>query len=342
MSVDMSAVRNVLMVRLSAIGDVVHTMPVAAALKRSFPHIRLVWAVEDRCAELVECNCYVDEVFSLPRHAWRMRRLSPKTWLDGGSKLLELRRRRFDLALDLQGLLKSAVVALASGAPVRLGYHWQREGARFLVKGVPPPTEPSHVVEQYLDVVRALGGEVEPVDFGLGIPDAAVASIRRLLRDLGVSSPYAVINPSAGHPRKRWPPERFAVVCERLRAEGVAPVLVGHSSDAPIAAAIQSACHDLVADAVGRTSLVELAALIRDSRLHIAGDTGSVHMAAALGVPLVALYAATDPARSGPYGCLSSVVSAYRPDGGGSLEDLSVDAVWERVVQHLDRVRSRV
>lgn len=340
MSVDMSSVRNVLMVRLSAIGDVMHTMPVAAALKRSFPHIRLTWAVEDRCVELVECNPYVDEVFSLPRHAWRKRRLSPGTWLNGATRLFELRRRHFDLALDLQGLLKSAVVAFVSGAPVRLGYHWQREGARFLVKGVPPTKGSAHVVQQYLDVVRYLGGEAEPVDFGLHVPDAATTSARRLLQDLGVSSPYAVINPSAGHPTKRWPPENFAVVCERLHAEGVAPVLAGHSSDAPIAAALRTACPSPVADAVGRTSLVELAALLRDAYVHIAGDTGSIHMAAALGVPLVALYAATDPSRSGPYGRLDSVVSAYRPDGGGAIEELSVDAVWERTVQHLHSVRS--
>jgi len=339
-SVDMASVRNVLMVRLSAIGDVVHTMPVAAALKRSFPHIRLTWAVEDRCAELVACNPYVDEVFPLPRHAWRTRRFRPTTWVTGSRRLMELRTKHFDLALDLQGLLKSAVVAFASGAPVRLGYHWQREGARFLVQGVPPPKEPTHVVQQYLDVVRYLGGKAESVDFGLCIPDEAEASVQRLLEELGVSPPYAVINPSAGHAAKRWSPERFAAVCERLHAAGVVPVLVGHSMDAPLAAEIRAACPVPVASAVGRTSLIELAALIRDARLHMAGDTGSIHMAAALGVPLVALYAATDPSRSGPFGCLDSVVSAYRAGGGGSIADITVDAVWERTAQHLYPVTS--
>lgn len=340
MSVDMSLVQRVLMVRLSAIGDVVHTMPVAAALKRSFPHIRLVWAVEDRCEELVACNPYVDEVFALPRHAWRARRLSLRTWLSGVARLRELRQRRFDVALDLQGLLKSAVVAYASGARVRLGYHWQREGARFLVKAVPPPKGGLHVVEQYLDVVRYLGGETEPVDFGLCIPERAMTAAREHLQQAGVAGPYAVVNPSAGHPAKRWPPERFAAVCQKLQAEGVSPVLVGHSSDAPIVGQIQAACPVPIADMVGRTTLIELAALIRDARVHVAGDTGSIHMAAALGVPLVALYAATDPQRSGPYGQLDWVVSAYRPGGGGSIEQLSVEAVWERIAQHLDPVSS--
>jgi heptosyltransferase-1 len=330
MPVDMNDIERVLIVRLSAIGDVVHTMPCAAALKRSFPHIHLTWAVEDRCAPIVEENPYVDAVFSIPRHRWRKSRLQPQTWREFFSHIRDLRASRFELALDLQGLMKSAFVAKASGAKQRIGYHWQREGARMFVKPIPASPESKHVVQQYLDVVRSLGAVAEPIDFGLAVNPEAKATVQCKLKELGVDGRYAVINPSAGRKDKRWPPERFAQVVDFLEAEGLRTVLVGHTSDAPLEKEIVASSRATVRSLVGKTDLKELTAILSQATVHLCGDTGSGHIAVALGVPIVALYGPTNPERSGPYGQLNAVISRWG-DSDDSLAGISVEDVLEKL-----------
>jgi heptosyltransferase-1 len=341
--VDLTAVRRVLLVRMSAIGDVVHTLPVAAALKRSFPHLELTWAVEERCAPIVEVNPFVDHVFPIPRHRWRETRWRPSTWWEGVGLLRKLRAARFEVALDLQGLLKSAAVARLSGAPVRLGYHWQREGARFLIKPVPPRPGSRHVVQQYLDVVRSLGAVAEPIDFGIRVPEASGAEAGRMLRDLGIDGPYAVINPSAGSRAKRWPPEHFAAIADRLEKQGLPAVHVGHALDKPLADQIARAAQSPMRSLVGRTNLRQLCAVLQAARVHLCGDTGSGHIAAALGVPVVALYGLTDPQRSGPFGQLDGVVSRFgQAPKEVAVQRIPVDEVWEKLRPHVPKVGAGV
>jgi heptosyltransferase I len=340
--VDLNRIERVLMVRLSAIGDVVHTMPVAAALKRTFPHLHVTWAVEERCVPMVEMNRYVDSVFSIPRHRWRKQRWQPRTLGEMVSLFRSLRSGRYQLALDLQGLLKSAVVARFCGAPARLGYHWQREGASLLIKAAVPRADSTHVVEQYLDVVRGLGAVAEPIDFGIEVPNAPQESAKKMLGDLGVTDGYAVINPSAGAPGKRWPPERFAEITDRFEERGLPVVLVGHRLDAPIEQAISAEAKSPVRSLVGKTDLQELTAVLAGAVVHLSGDTGSAHIAAAMRVPVISLFGPTDPNRSGPYGQLSNALSRYCADESkASISGISVDEVWSRLEPYVPEVRQR-
>lgn len=303
--VEMRQIQRVAIVKLSSIGDVVHALPVSAALKRTYPHLHLAWIVEERCAEMVTGNPYLSEVITIPGKAWRHSAWHPRTWHEVRRVLGMLRAPRFQLTIDLQGLLESAVVAWLTGAPLRVGYHWQREGAWLFNRVVPKSPASVHAVQEYLDVARFLGAETEPVEFPLYIPPEADLRVHQLLEEHGVSPPegFISINPSAGRNYKRWRTDRWAEVITQIHQEHRLPVvLVGGKADIPLAQQIRSATDAPFVDLVGKTSLKELAAVLRRSLVHLCADTGSAHISVALGKPVIGLYGPTDPVRTSPYG----------------------------------------
>lgn len=303
--VDMQRIERVAIVKLSSIGDVVHALPVSAALKRSFPHLQIAWITEERCAEIVTGNPYLHEVIVIPNKAWRRGIWHPRTWRGVRRVVGTLRSRRFQLTIDLQGLLKSAVVAWLTGAPLRIGYHWQREGAWLFNRVVPKEPTSVHVVQEYLDVARYLGAQTEPVEFPLFISPEADERVRYLLEEEGISPPegFVSINPSAGQPFKRWRTERWAELMTLIHRRYLLPmVLVGSKADRPLVEEIRSRTSAPFVDMVGRTNLKELAAILRRSILHLCGDTGSAHISVALGRPVIGLYGPTNHQRTAPYG----------------------------------------
>lgn len=303
--VEMRRIERVAIVKLSSIGDVVHALPVSAALKRSFPHLQITWITEERCAEMVTGNPYVHEVLTVPGKAWRHGAWSPRVWREVRQMVDILRSHRFQMTIDLQGLLKSAVVAWLTGAPIRIGYHWQRECAWLFNRVVPKEPTSVHVVQEYLDVARFLGAETEPVEFPLYIPPEADERVRRVLQEEGIPSAegFISINPSAGQPFKRWRTERWAELITLFDQRYHLPVvLVGSKADRLLAEDIRARTSAPFVDMVGKTNLKELSAILRRSLLHICGDTGSAHISVALGKPVIGLYGPTDHWRTSPYG----------------------------------------
>lgn len=195
--------------RLSALGDVVCSLPAATALKRGFPDAHVTWVVDPRFAEIVECCSSVDEVIRAKPS------VHPRTWpkIDG----------EFDAALDLQGLLKSAVVVARAKAHKKVGYHWQREGSWLFSQRVLPDPTSLHIVDQYVDVARAVGGVADRAEFGLAAKPCDEASVRAKLEHAGVSSPYVVLNPGAGWATKQWPVQHCARLIEMLANEEFQP-----------------------------------------------------------------------------------------------------------------------
>jgi lipopolysaccharide heptosyltransferase I len=303
--VDLNRIERVAIVKLTSIGDVVHALPVAAALKRSFPHLQLSWIVEERCAEMVTGNPYLHEVLTIPGKAWRHGAWHPRTWQQVRRLVQELRARRFQLTIDLQGLLKSAVVARLTGAPTRIGYYWQREGAWLFNRVVPKQRDSTHAVQEYLDVARFLGAEAEPIEFPLYIPAQADERVQLLLENAGIvpAEGFISINPSAGRPFKRWRTQRWAELITQIDQRFHLPVvLVGSKADRPLAEEIRASTPVAFADMVGHTNLKELAAILRRSLIHLCGDTGSAHISVALNKPVIGLYGPSDPVRTSPYG----------------------------------------
>jgi heptosyltransferase-1 len=292
--------RNILIVKLSAIGDVIHALPVAQALKATFPQARLSWVVERAAFELVANHPYIDEVILFEKV--RCRSLTGMA-LYLPVLLRGLRRRRFDLALDLQGLLKSGLIAYLSGAPERLVCCNARELSDRLSRRICGPNQHGHIVERYLDVVRALGGTVTAVDFGIRFSDAEVQSAQAILADHGwQGKPYIALIPGANWPNKRWPTGYFAQLAELLYQQGITSLITGGPDDVALAEEINDAANVPVLNLTGQTSLKQLAWVLQKARVTVGGDTGPMHLAVAVGTPTVALMGPTDINRNGPYG----------------------------------------
>jgi len=262
-------------------------MPVACAFRTQFPDCHITWAVRPAFADLVERCQAVDHV--------------ERVFGKGTDVIKQLATIRgweeFDIAVDAQGLTKSAVVVGAARATQKIGYHWQRELAPFFSQKVKPDPTSLHVVDQYVDVARAAGCNVDRAAFDLKPTDED----RRVIQEFGLPARYAVVHPGGGWATKRWPLQNFVSAARSMVARGVTPVLVGTAPEAPSAQDIQSQVPQVV-NLVNQTSLGPLVALIEGAAFHLGGDTGSTHIAAALGVPAIGVYLVTRPERSCPYG----------------------------------------
>lgn len=313
---DLNGIKRVLIIRLSAIGDVIHALPLASALKDAYPHLEISWLVEEIPADVVSGNPDMERTIVVPRSRWKKGRMhSPSVWKEYLEFLGLLRSHRFDLTIDLQGYAKSALFALATGAKYRVGWWRMRDGANLVSRPLPRRAESVHRVDWFLDVARALGVENPCVRSPIFIPDDARASVQEKLKQSGFEpgARYAVINQAAGNPPRRWGLRRFAALTARVAERyGLPSALVGTQAEA-------ADCEEIVrlvtanmrergitdipvpVNLAGRTDLKELAALLDGCSVHISGDTGSTHLAAALGIPVVAFYGSTDPAHAGPW-----------------------------------------
>jgi len=302
---------RIAIVKLSALGDVVHALPVARALRRHFPDAALTWIVEAREQALLQGPPDLDRVIAVDTRRWRRLIWRPAGARQVWGKLGRLRARvrggRFDVALDLQGLAKSGLLTAFTRAPIRVGFarsHSRELNWLFTNHHVTPPASAAHVVEQYLSLLAALGVPAAAPEFHLPAQRAAEARMGDFLAEQGIKSGDRVValNPGAGRADKRWPVAHFRALAERLGPEADARVLLlWGPGEAHLARQIGEG---LVARPVlaPPTDIAELTALLRRCALVVAGDTGPVHMAAAVGTPALGLFGPTRAQRNGPYG----------------------------------------
>jgi heptosyltransferase I len=291
-----SDVQRILLIKPSSLGDIVHAMPVVAALKQRWPAAHLTWLVKRQWAELVERIEGVDRVW--PVHA------SLQGWL---SQVPALRREAFDLVIDLQGLLRSAVMGWASGCPVRAGFANGREGSPwFYTRRVTVPTAEMHAVDRYLLVAAAIGAKpVGQPEFRFRGTNADGNQVETLMRQNGLAAdiPWIAMQVSARWKTKRWPLESFAAVADYFQRERLAQIaLIGGADERREAERVKSLMHTPPVDLAGTTSIGLLPALLRQAALLITNDSGPMHVAAAVGTPVVGLFGPTSPVRTGPYG----------------------------------------
>lgn len=288
---------RILIVRLSAIGDAVLTLPVLCALRRRFPDAFLAWVTEPGPARILRGHRALDELIELP-----------KGWMKSVRNLREIRRRlrelRFDAVVDPQSLTKSALPAWLSGAKYRIGLArpFGRELAPLLNNVVVRTTGP-HVVQHMLQLVRPLGGDADLVEFGLpSAPDAAAAA-NEVLRATGMTGRFLAVNPGAEGGLREWPADRYAELVRRIWHTYQVPSLILWGTPREQATANRIA--HLAGEgscAAPPTSLTTLIAVLRRATLLVSHDTGPLHMAAAVGTRCVGLYGPTWPEYSGPFG----------------------------------------
>jgi heptosyltransferase-1 len=303
-------VKRILIVRLGALGDVVHAIPVAAALRRSFPQARIDWLVSAKHREILDLVPVID----------RRLVINDRGDAHGGSSLLtairQLRGGRYDVVLDLQGLIKSALLARSSGAPRVIGfssrYARERLARLFYTDAFDPgrgglydPRETRHVVEINLALLETIGIRAAAPEFPIEAVRSEAAAA--LARETG--GRYALINPGAAWPNKRWPASRFGALAVGLRERaGLRSVVLWGPGERELADEVVAAAGG-AASASPQTTIADLVAIAQKASLMISGDTGPTHVASAVGTPIVGLFGPTRPSRNGPLSPLDIAVS---------------------------------
>jgi len=293
--------KRILIVRVGAMGDVLHAMPAVAGLRARMPDAEIGWVIEPQWSALLQdasgAMPLVNRVHLAPTKAWGKRPLSPATVKDILRLRAELQTCKYDVALDLQGSIRSAVIARMSGASVVIGSDAPREKQSRWFYTSRVKTEKAHVIDQAVEIARALVPEVDAAEVVLPVDATAERWCRILLA--GDARKIVVIAPGAGWGAKQWPAERYGAVANDLVERGYR-VLVNAVPGGDLLAAAVVTASDGRAEAVECT-LPQLIAMTRRGVLFIGGDTGPLHLADALGVPSVGIFGPTDPARNGPY-----------------------------------------
>ncbi|HZR05926.1 MAG TPA: lipopolysaccharide heptosyltransferase II [Candidatus Udaeobacter sp.] len=371
---------RILLIKPSALGDVVHTLPVLVKLRARYPRARIDWLITPENAELVRHHPALSNVilfarrdFSKRGHRWRAFR----SFFD---LLKQIRLAKYDLVIDMHGQVRSAFFALISGARVRIGFErpikrtltisaehdlknvpshgWRgaREGSWIAyTHHIAIPTLDVHAIDRYLWVGKLLGFDDNPPDLTIHLSSETVRNVERLLKEKGVdtSQPLVVLVPGTIWETKHWTIEGFAGVARHFLRDGFAVALAGTKRDQPrcreIAAAAPGAC-----DLSGQTTPADLAALIRRAEVAVTNDSGSMHVAASLGKPMVSVFGPTNPVHIGPYERPESVVRVdlpcspcnYRrlsqcPFGHACMKHVTSAMVIERVRKILSTAKNR-
>jgi len=293
--------KNILIVKLSAIGDVIHALPVAHALKQRYPEARITWVVEKPAYELLTNNPDIDEIIVFDKPKFK----SIAGVLTNGYQLTkQLKAHHFDVAIDLQGLLKSAAISYLSGAPQRFVYCNAREGSHLVGERVCGEHQNGHVVDRYLDVAAHLDCTVGKVVFPLHITEQESRTAEAIAKQAGLqlTNPYVVLAPGTNWASKCWPTTHFAKLADKLYDANVIPVLIGGPNDQRLAQEIIANTQVPPIDLTGKTSMKQLAYMIKGAQAFVGGDTGPMHLAVAVGTKVVTMFGPTDPKRNGPYG----------------------------------------
>jgi heptosyltransferase-1 len=288
-----------LIVRLGSLGDVIHAIPAVAALRARHPAARIDWIVDPRYVELLRLVTGIDRCIPLDRRG--------AGWL---TTIRDLRRTRYEATIDLQGLLKSALLARASGARRRIGFprvHCREPLASVFYTETADPGDAPHVIHQGLALMGSLGVRDQAVSFPLTVPRSSVAEA--VAGRLGHG--YAVINPGAAWPNKRWPPERFGALAAAMAERcGLRSLVLWGPGEELMASAVVGASRG-AAESAPPTSITDIVAIAKGASLMVSGDTGPLHIGAAVGTPIVALFGPTRAERNGPWAAADIAISRF-------------------------------
>jgi lipopolysaccharide heptosyltransferase I len=338
-----------LVIRLSSIGDIVHALPAVAALGQSFPRAKIHWLIENRFASLLAGNPYVHRIIPLDTLSWRGSLPPASVVEDIVRTLIGLRGGGYEAVVDFQGLWKSALIALFTGAKARVGLAspWLREpGAAVLYTERVSAVGRHHVVEESLVLVEYLGARVGLWQFPLPRTPEADQYVDDQLARLEARD-FIIINPGGGWKAKRWSPENYALLLRHLESRFSEKILLtGSPEENELISGILSRAGTKRAFCFPST-LVQFIALARRAKLVLGGDTGPLHLAAAVGTPLVAIHGPTDPARNGPFNKADialynqAPVNHSRRDANAPyIEGISVESVGAAIEERLARVHA--
>jgi lipopolysaccharide heptosyltransferase I len=306
---------KILIIKPSSLGDVIHALPFLKAVKDSFPDAQVDWAISKNLKGILEGNPLIHELISFDKESWKDIKNLPQTLSEITGLRKFLKSKRYDLAVDLQGLLRSGLITFFTPASTKIGFKHAREGSRYFYDKKISDNGAVHAVDKCLEVAAAIGAKSKKIGFPLHTDAKAREKITQLTDNV---SEYIVIVPSARWATKRWPAEYFSSLIKKIPCPCV---IAGTKADRALAHEIiqqtisrdqrtktslspdkKAESNNTIIDLSGRTTLKELVALIDGAKAVVSNDSGPMHIAAALNKPVVALFGPTDPAKTGPYG----------------------------------------
>ena len=298
-----SCPNKILIIKPSSFGDVIHGLPVLHALSARFPEAEIHWVVAKGFDGILQEHPLIHKLWIIDKDSWKKPGNLPRTFSEIRNLSRGLRAEKFDLVIDLQGLFRSAMIGILSGAQERVGFESAREGAKYSYRYRVKTELETHAVEKNLRIAEFVGCERADPVFAL----PPLGEVPEIVKNLGR---YAVIAPSAGTLVKRWPAQYFGYLASRLP---VASVIVGGPADEALGIEVASLSNSRAVCLAGKTSLRDLAAIIGGSEFFVSPDSGPMHLAAALNVPVFAIFGPTNPLRTGPYGRIHTVIRLELP-----------------------------
>jgi 3-deoxy-D-manno-octulosonic-acid transferase/heptosyltransferase-1 len=325
---------NILIIKLSAIGDVIHTLPSLGALRQLYPDAHITWVVEEAAADLIKNHPYLDAVLVSRRKRWskdvcRGQFRQPLEQIR--SFIKALRQRHYDLVIDIHGLFKSSIIVFLSRGKRKLGYNSMQELSGLFLNEKITEDMNKHAIDRYLDFPRYLGAKINRTQFVLPPNNEAQVKVQNLLRKYNLEDKkFIAINSVALWETKLWNNEKFAYLADLVNDKLKIKVVFTGSEEKPIEG-ITSLMTTENINLGGQTSLPELACLYKKAKMVISTDSGPMHLAAAVGTPVVALFGPTDPARTGPYGSGHTVIRAVLPCSPCYLKKCSTKKCMENI-----------
>lgn len=292
-------IKNILIIKPSALGDIVHSLPFLAAVRDRFPEAKIDWVVAHGLHTFLEDHPMIDKLWIIKKDEWKKWGRLPETFKEITGFRKGLQAVKYDIAVDLSGLLRSGIMTWFSSAGIKIGFKESDEGSSFFYTHKIHGSMEIHAIDRYLEIAKFMGCAVDSIRY----PFAPYDPEPPILKEL--PEKYCVMSPSAGKPANRWQAEKFGRLASKLKLPSV--VTAGRSEQ-DIADKVVENSDGKAVSVAGRTSLKELAALIKKASFFICNDTGPMHIAAALNVPVFAIFGPANPVRTGPYGDIHTVI----------------------------------
>ncbi len=326
---------KILIIKPSALGDIVHTLPFLAAVRTTFPAAEIHWVVARGLHTFLEGHPMINRLWVMDKERWkqlsRFREIIPE--INAFRK--DLAQEHFDISIDLSGLLRSGLITFAAGARYKLGFSDSHEGSSLFYSHKVEGGRQIHAIDRYLKLAALMGCDTSQVSH----PMPPYPADSPLLSSL--PERFCVIAPSAGKEANRWPADRFGELAASLPLPSV---VISNKEDAGVAEAVVAASKGMAINLAGQTSLKELVALISRAQFFISNDTGPMHIAAALGIPVFAIFGPANPVRTGPYGTIHTVIQEQldcipcyrrRPcKNWRCIKNITVEKVRQEILRH--------
>lgn len=297
-------IRRILIVKPSALGDIVHSLPVLNALKEAYPHAEIDWVVAHGLHTFLEGHPMINRLWVIKKDQWKKLGYLRQTLREINQLRKNLSQRRYDVCIDLSGLFRSGVISAFSKAPVRIGFRESDEGSPFFYTHKIHGSMKIHAIDRYLKLAEFLGCRADRVVYPFAPYDRHPAIMK------GLPAAYVVMSPSAGKPANRWPAQKFGELASSL---DLPVVVIASKAEATIAEEVVAHAKGNAVSIAGKTGLKDLLAVIGRAAFFICNDTGPMHMAAALGIPVFSIFGPANPVRTGPYGDIHTVIQKAFP-----------------------------